>query len=130
MKKIIFGTPEKIVPSKFCKDLNYIETKIKYPVGSINFRENARGSVLEFPVRNGEHFYGLGLQLKAFDLLGKRQTTRINSDPEVATGDSHAPVPFFVSTKGYGIYFDTARYIEVDFGKYNRSDYRSASNNL
>lgn len=129
MKRIIFGTPEKIVPSKFCKDLNYIETEIKYPVGSINFRENARGSVLEFPVRKGEHFYGLGLQLKAFDLLGKRQTTRINSDPEVATGDSHAPVPFFVSTKGYGIYFDTARYIEVDFGKKKIGDAADAKAN-
>ena len=41
---------------------------------------------------------------------------RVNSDPVSYTGDSHAPVPFFVTNKGYGIYFDTARYVEVCFG--------------
>ena len=117
MKKISFGKPEKIVPSVFCKNFNYSETEIKYDTGKINFRQNARGCVLEFPIRKGERFYGLGLQLKAFELSGKRQVLRVNSDPETSTGDSHAPVPFFVSTKGYGIYFDTARYAEIDFGK-------------
>lgn len=43
---------------------------------------------------------------------------RVNADPVAETGDSHAPVPFFVSNKGYGIYIDTARYAEIDFGRY------------
>ena len=32
MKRITFGTPEKIVPSKYCKNLKYRETKIKYNI--------------------------------------------------------------------------------------------------
>lgn len=122
MKKLVFGTPEKIVPSKFCRNFSYKETEISYPVESIKFRQNARGCVLEFPVRKGENFYGLGLQLKAFNLTGKKYTLRVNADPIAETGDSHAPVPFFVSTMGYGIYIDTARYVEYDFGRYHTGE--------
>ncbi len=41
---------------------------------------------------------------------------RPNADPKAPNGDSHAPAPFFVSTAGYGIYIDTARYAEFHFG--------------
>ena len=38
---------------------------------------------------------------------------RVNADPVADTGDSHAPVPFYVSNRGYGIFIDTARYVNV-----------------
>ena len=37
MKKITFGTPEKIVPSNYCKGLNYQETEIKYNTDNFKF---------------------------------------------------------------------------------------------
>ena len=118
MKKVTFGNVETIVPSQFCKGFSYEETAVKYPIEKIRFKENSRGCVLEFPVENGENFFGLGLQLKAFNLTGKKYKLQVNADPVAETGDSHAPVPFFVSTKGYGVYIDTARYAEFDFGRY------------
>lgn len=117
MKKITFGTPEKFVPSYFCDNFNYRETSITYPVDLIKFKLNVRGCRLELPIRKGEKFFGLGLQLQGFNLNGRHLVTRVNSDPISFTGDSHAPVPFFVSTAGYGIYVDTARYAEFDFGR-------------
>ena len=117
MKRITFGTPEKILPSHYCDGFDYKETEVSYPVGNISFRINARGCRLELPIKKDEQIFGLGLQLKAFNLTGKKFVTRVNADPIAATGDSHAPVPFFVSTAGYGIYLDTARYVEFDFGK-------------
>ena len=125
MKRITFGTPEKLVPSAFCDTFSYCEGDISYPVSLIGFKTNARGCRLEFPIRGDEHFYGLGLQLKAFELTGKHYVTRVNADPIAETGDSHAPVPFFVSTGGYGIYIDTARYAEFDFGRKRVSDMAS-----
>ena len=119
MKKITFGMPEKMVPSLFCKGFSYKEKEVQYPIDKIAFKQNARGSVLEFPVQEGEQFFGLGLQLKAFNLTGKKYVLRVNADPVAETGDSHAPVPFFVSNKGYGIYIDTARYAEFDFGRFH-----------
>ena len=59
--------PEKIVPSLFCKGFSYKEKEVQYPIDKIAFKQNARGCVLEFPVQEGEQFFGLGLQLKAFN---------------------------------------------------------------
>ncbi len=115
--RIRFGLPEEKVPSTYCKNFSYSEEKTTYDTDKIHFEVNARGCLLEFPIREKERFYGLGLQLKAFELTSKKFVTRVNADPVSATGDSHAPVPFFVSTLGYGIYFDTARYVEFEFGR-------------
>lgn len=116
MKKLTFGTPEKFVPSLFCEKFNYSEKEINYPINKISFKTNKRGCVLTLPLNSDEQIYGLGLQLKCFNLRGKKITIRPNADPVSPTGDSHAPVPFFVSTAGYGIFIDTARYAEFHFG--------------
>lgn len=116
MKKITFGKPEKFVPSKFCDNFSYKETDISYPVNLIDYKINRRGVILNLPLGEEEQIYGLGLQLKAFNLRGRKFKVRPNADPVAPTGDSHAPVPFFVSTAGYGIYIDTARYAEFYFG--------------
>lgn len=116
MKKITLGTPERFTPSRFCPTFHHEESDVSYPVKDITFAKTKRGFLIKLPLQKGEHIYGLGLQLKAFDLIGKKMTIRPNADPMAATGDSHAPVPFFVSTKGYGVYLDTARYAEFYFG--------------
>lgn len=126
MKKVSFGNPEKIVPSVFCKKINYVDTDIKYELEKIKFRTTSRGCLVEFPLESDEEVYGFGLQLKGFDHKGRKLCLRTNSDPVAYTGDSHAPVPFFVSTKGYGMYFDTARYAEAYCG-YNRKELKRST---
>lgn len=116
MKKLTFGRPEEIVPSKYCRNLCYTESEIKYDIKSFRFKTTARGCVLEFPLEEDEQVYGFGLQLKGFNHKNHKLQLRANSDPVANTGDSHAPVPFFVTTRGYGMYFDTARYVEVCCG--------------
>lgn len=111
MKKITFGTPEKVVPTLFCKTLSYQETPVAYDISKISFQVTARGCLLELPLEPDEQVYGLGLQLKGFNHKGHKKFLRPNSDPVANTGDSHAPVPFFVTNKGYGIFIDTARYV-------------------
>ena len=116
MKKISFGMPEKFVPTYFCEQLNYNESEISYNISDIKFKTTARGCVLELPILMDESIFGFGLQLKGFNHKNHKLSLRVNSDPVANTGDSHAPVPFFVTNKGYGIYIDTARYIEVCIG--------------
>lgn len=115
MKKITLGTPEELTPSKFCKNFNYVETDINFDISSIQFKITARGCVLEFPLSEEEQLYGFGLHLKLFNQKNKR----LQLSPSCGCkhpGDSHAPVPFFVSTKGYGMYFDTARSLAANCG--------------
>lgn len=117
MKRYTFGISESVIPSAFCKRFNYQESTVAYDISRVAFRKTKRGCVLEFPMRKDENIFGLGLQLKQMNFTGRHVKLKVNSDPVAATGDSHAPVPFFVSTAGYGIYFDTARYVEFDFGR-------------
>ncbi|MCI8387923.1 MAG: glycoside hydrolase [Clostridiales bacterium] len=117
MKRFTFGTPEKLVPSVFCKGFTYNETNIAYPAARFTAKQTARGFLIEFPIEDDAQIYGFGLQLKQFNHRGRKLKLAVNADPVANTGDSHAPVPFFVTNKGYGMYFDTARYIEVYCGK-------------
>ena len=116
MFKLTFGTPEKHVPSKYCKNFNYHPTDIRFPTENISFRINNRGCVLSFPLENDAQIYGFGLQLKQFNHRGRKLKLSVNADPIAPTGDSHAPVPFFVTNKGWGMYVDTARYAEFYCG--------------
>ena len=116
MKRFTLGTPEAIVPSGFCKNFCYQETDISYPISRFTTRQTRRGFLIEFPLEDDANIYGFGLQLKQFNHRGKKLRLAVNADPTSANGDSHAPVPFFVTNKGYGMYFDTARYIEVYCG--------------
>lgn len=116
MLKLTFGKPEEHVPSKYCKNFNYTPTKVNFPRESITFRVNSRGCVLSFPLENDAQIYGFGLQLKQFNHRGRKLKLSVNADPIAPTGDSHAPVPFFVTNKGWGMYVDTARYAEFYCG--------------
>lgn len=116
MFKLRFGKPEEHVPSKYCHNLNYQETEIQYDISKIKFKKTNRGCVIELPLEYKEEIYGFGLQLKGFRNKGTKKVLRTNSDPIANTGDTHAPVPFFVSSKSYGIYLDTARDVSVCCG--------------
>ena len=69
-----------------------------------------RGYLVRIPLRPNEVVYGLGLQLQSFIQRGLKKKLRVNADPKMDSGDSHAPVPFYVTTAGYGVLVDTARY--------------------
>lgn len=89
-----------------------------FPVSSIRGRASSRGYVAELPLGADEHVYGFGLQLKSHDQRGRKKTIRVNSDPVGDTGDTHAPVPFYVSTAGYGVFADTLRYASFSCGSH------------
>jgi alpha-D-xyloside xylohydrolase len=69
-----------------------------------------RGCRIILPLGDKEQVYGFGLQFQSFNQRGRKKTVRVNSDPKADLGDSHAPLPFFVTTAGYAVLVDTARY--------------------
>lgn len=116
--KLRFGEPEAHTPLSLNdiaikqKELEALDCTGTPPVSSeqITFTKTARGVRIELPLKQQEHLYGFGLQLHRVDHTGRKKVIRVNSDPVADTGDSHAPVPFYVSTAGYGVYVDTSRY--------------------
>jgi alpha-D-xyloside xylohydrolase len=86
------------------------------PLPAIRGKSMKRGFVVEMPLRAQEEVFGLGLQFMSLAQRGKKKVTRVNADPKMDTGDSHAPVPLYVSTDGFGVLIDTARYATFYFG--------------
>jgi len=83
---------------------------------SIEGQINPRGAFIRLPLASGELMYGFGLQLQSFQQRSKKRTIRVNADPKGDSGDSHAPVPFYVTTRGYGVFVDTFRNVTFACG--------------
>lgn len=116
--RIRLGTPEDLTPLEFQarpmdeKSFCTLPECTDIPLGlsEIVFNTTSRGCSVELPMQVGELIYGLGLSTRVFDKTDRRSFLRPTDSPENELNDSHAPVPFYVSTKGYGVYVDTARY--------------------
>ncbi len=80
------------------------------PQETIAFRMTGRGCALTLPMTSDERIFGFGLNTQVYDKTDRRVFLRPSDQTEGDLGDSHAPVPFYVSTAGYGIYVDTLRY--------------------
>ena len=71
---------------------------------------------LRFPLQAEEQIYGLGLNFKR--VLQRKRILNLHVDHYGGSdnGRTHAPVPFYVSSLGYGILINSARYITVYAG--------------
>ena len=126
--KITFGIPENLTPMRFApRPRCEISEEIPERAKEIAFSVSRRGARLTMPIDLKAGVYGFGLQLKGFQHRGTKKLLRSNADPKSNSGDSHAPVPFFVTTEGFGIYIDTARYATVYCGKQRRPDAAAAA---
>ena len=115
--RITLGQPESLTPATVYPhqpDLSGLEQlpfikECPIDPAYIAGKPTPRGYLVTLPLNKEEQFYGLGLQLQSFNQRGKKKTLRVNSDPITDMGDSHAPVPFYVTTNGYGVMINTKR---------------------
>ncbi len=116
--KIVLGEPEPYTPEYFrafpVKKEAIGEIPISKTAGlqeqEILWKCTKRGVTVTLPVTAQEDIYGFGLQLRNFNQAGRRRYIKVNSDPIADTGEGHAPVPFYLSSAGYGLLADTFRY--------------------
>lgn len=83
---------------------------------SVQLEEVGGSLILSFPLNQTEKLYGTGLQLLRMNQRGRTRYLRVNSDPKQDTGETHAPVPFYVSDLGYGVWVDTSRIVTMHLG--------------
>ena len=95
---------------------NLLEDGFPAVADGITWRQDRRGIKLMLPMDSGEDIYGFGLQLRSMNQAGRKRMLRVNSDPAADTGEGHAPVPFYISTAGYGLFVDTFRHVEFYMG--------------
>lgn len=77
---------------------------------------------LRFPLDRTEQLYGFGLNFKTVQQRGKILTLHVDNYEGRDNGRTHAPTPFYLSSKGYGVFINSARYIKIYAGSAVRTD--------
>ena len=77
---------------------------------------------LRFPLDRTEQLYGFGLNFQTIHQRGKVLTLHVDNYAGKDDGHTHCPTPFYVSSKGYGVFINSARYIKVYAGTAVRID--------
>ena len=72
-------------------------------------------TAVRLPLALDEDIYGLGVDFKSIRRTGTTFQLHVDHWGGV-TGRTHAPVPLYVSTRGYAVLFDSARYLKVSVG--------------
>jgi len=71
---------------------------------------------LRFPLTRNEELYGFGLNFQSVHQRGKILQLHMDHYGGRDNGRTHAPVPFYVSSNGYGVLINSARYLNVYAG--------------
>ena len=77
---------------------------------------------LRIPLAKGEQLYGFGLNFQTVHQRGKILNLHVDHYGGKDNGRTHAPVPFYVSSQGYGVLVNSARYLTVYAGTGVRKD--------
>ncbi|HWW74773.1 MAG TPA: TIM-barrel domain-containing protein, partial [Pyrinomonadaceae bacterium] len=81
----------------------------------VEFHQWGWKTAVRLPLALDEDVYGLGVDFKSVRRTGSTFQLHVDHWGGV-TGRTHAPVPLYVSTKGYAVLFNTARYLTVSVG--------------
>ena len=103
--------------------LNALE-KVPFPfkAGEVMWLVTRENKVMvRIPAASDEKIFGFGLQMD--EIKKSRKVLTLNVDHwSRGGGRTHAPVPFYISSKGYGVFFNTARFLKVYLQLGNRKD--------
>ena len=86
-----------------------------FPLAEERISETETGDKLVFtlPLERGERLYGLGLNFGGLEVQKSIRHLHVDHFGGKDNGRTHAPVPFYVSEKGYGVFVNLARYREA-----------------
>ncbi|MHC4517972.1 MAG: TIM-barrel domain-containing protein, partial [Planctomycetota bacterium] len=93
-----------------------------FAAGDIRVLHTDRQEIMvRIPTGPDEKLYGFGLQFDGLRKSGK--VLNLNVDHWAKGGGrTHAPVPFYLSSRGYGVFFNTARFLKIYAQIGNRKD--------
>lgn len=128
--KAVYGKPEKtdlfraanIHP--FMEGLLAIPGKAEFPLpeSAISCEVIDGKTYIRFPLVKNEQLFGFGLNFKTVHQRGRILNLHVDHYGGSDNGRTHAPVPFYVSDRGYGVFVNSARYLTVYAGTAVRKD--------
>lgn len=124
-----FGTPDSytLLSAAGSKPKSDVLNKLKateFPLNKSDIHaEIINGKTyLKFPLVKNEQIYGLGLNFQTVHQRGKILNLHVDHYGGKDNGRTHAPVPFYVSSEGYGIFINSAQYLTFYVGTGVRKD--------
>lgn len=78
----------------------------------------SRSFSASFNLAPDEKIYGLGESYTSFNKRGQKVVLYVDDANGVQNETSYKPIPFFMSSRGYGVFMHTSTPITCDFGKY------------
>ncbi|HMG10333.1 MAG TPA: TIM-barrel domain-containing protein [Mucilaginibacter sp.] len=96
------------------------------PQQEITGRVQGGKTYLRFPLEKKEQLFGFGLNFQTVFQRGRVLTLHVDNYAGKDNGRTHAPTPFYVSSNGYGVFINSARYINVYAGTAVRRDSKIA----
>lgn len=78
---------------------------------------------VRLPLEAEEKIYGLGLEFEGINRRKQVYTLKVDHYGGVK-GYTHAPVPFYLSSKGYGVLINSPQRVKIHLGVGNRKDSR------
>ena len=112
----VAGSPASALQSSIVHRPSTIPPEFPLQTGEITCRRVGGNLVLSLPLDETEKLYGVGLN---FDSLNQRETVRelkVDHYGMYDNGHSHAPVPFYVSDRGYGVFVNVSERVKVYAG--------------
>jgi len=127
--KAVVGKPESISLLKAAHVKPYEKGLASLPSTSfpldkkeIAVRQQDGKIYLRFPLQKAEKIFGFGLNFQTVNQRGRILHLQVDHYGGGDNGRTHAPVPFYVSSNGYGVLVDAARYMTVYVGTAVRVD--------
>lgn len=127
--KTIIGTPEDFDLLKAAgvspnKDALGKMSKVEFPLPKLDITGTVqdRKTYLSFPLDKKEQIYGFGLNFQTVHQRGKILQLHVDHYGGKDNGRTHAPTPFYISSNGYGVFVNAARYITVYAGAAVKKD--------
>ncbi len=102
------------------------ETAFPLPQQAIHATVTDGKTYLRFPLQRNEQLYGFGLNFQTVYQRGKILQLHVDHFGGKDNGRTHAPTPFYISSGGYGVFINAARYITVYAGTAVRKDSKDA----
>jgi len=105
----------RIQPATLVVDFYDADGRLIQRGGAVTFHDE--GVQMSRYLTPHEEIYGFGLQFKSFAQRGKTRFLRVSSDPAEDNGQTHVPEPYYLSTGGYGFFFNTSAQVSFDVGR-------------
>lgn len=98
------------------------KTTFPIPENEIEVKLVDGKTYLRFPLDKNEQLYGFGLNFQTVHQRGRIMRLHVDHYGGSDNGRTHAPTPFYVSSNGYGVFINSARYLDVYAGSAVRKD--------